>query len=198
MDLTIDSGEGFLAKLDEVAAEDAAGLKKAYESYGDSWKRRGGVGAFMMLARKWDRLENRVRNPMVVTGDPNVTHIDSYDLFTHIAVDGRAEGIIDDVRDLRRYLLLVEAEMRARGFRAGHRDNAAAPVDRAREMNPHQRRGGFTDRVGHSVVPGDRVRSCIDETIYGDLVEALQDGDAEVQLLDGTMVTVKWNNLIKA
>ena len=30
------------------------------QCYGDSWKQRG-VGAFMMLARKWDRIENQVK-----------------------------------------------------------------------------------------------------------------------------------------
>jgi hypothetical protein len=92
--------------LREVADEDVAGLKKAEESYGDSWKRRGGVGAFMMLARKWDRLERQCEKH-------------HFDIFQSISEDDRAEGLIDDVRDLRRYLMLVEAEMRfARlGFR---------------------------------------------------------------------------------
>lgn len=111
-DLTKDSGEGFLEQLDPIATEDTAGLKTAYRSYGPSWKRRGGVGAFMMLARKWDRLEERLKK-----GDLN------YDIFRGIAEDTRGEGLIDDVRDLRRYLMLVEAEMRARGFDRTHRDN---------------------------------------------------------------------------
>lgn len=45
------------------------------------------------------------------------------DIFLGIATDTRGEGLIDDVRDLRRYLMLVEAEMRARGFQRTHRDN---------------------------------------------------------------------------
>ena len=36
-------------------------------------------------------------------------------MFEHIVADQRAEGLMDDIRDLRRYLLLVEAEMAARG-----------------------------------------------------------------------------------
>lgn len=111
VDLTVDSGEKFLEILDTIAQEDAAGLKEAYASYGPSWKQRGGVGAFMMLARKWDRLERRTRQLM-------------WDIFRCIAEDDRREGAIDDVRDLRRYLMLVEAEMRARGFNREHRDNA--------------------------------------------------------------------------
>lgn len=126
-DLGEDSGDRYLDQLETIAAEDAAGLRKAQASYGNSWKIRGGVGAFMMLARKWDRLEIRLRR---IAGTlnrsrksrPNVD-FGAYDIFGHIALDTRAEGVIDDIRDLRRYLMLVEAEMRARGFQAAHRDN---------------------------------------------------------------------------
>lgn len=125
-DLTIDSGDGFLEQLEIIAAEDVAGLKKAQESYGNSWKLRGGVGAFMMLARKWDRLEKQMKRFFTFNRSrldlPNV-YIGAYDIFGHIMADQRSEGVIDDIRDLRRYLMLVEAEMRARGFNAAHRDN---------------------------------------------------------------------------
>lgn len=108
--LSSDSGEGFLGQLDKIAAEDAAGLKKAYESYGPSWKQRGGIGAAMMMLRKFDRMEQRLKKL-------------NWDIFRAIIEDDRGEGIIDDVRDARRYLLLIEAEMRARGFDRTHRDN---------------------------------------------------------------------------
>lgn len=81
-----------------VARIDVEKLHEAEQSYGDSWKQRGGVGAFMMLARKWDRLEKQVREY-------------NYDVFTASLKDDRPEGIIDDIRDLRRYLMLVEAEL---------------------------------------------------------------------------------------
>lgn len=99
--------------LEAIAKEDPAGLKKAYEAYGPSWKQRGGVGAFMMLARKFDRMQIRVEQRM-------------WDIFTAIFEDNRSEGVIDDVRDLRRYLMLIEAEVRARGFSRVHRDNQQA------------------------------------------------------------------------
>jgi len=86
--------------LNGITHADITGLLKAERSYGDSWKKRGGVGAFMMLARKWDRLENQVK-----------AH--DYDIFEAIKRDVRIEGIIDDIRDLRRYLLLVEEHMGA-------------------------------------------------------------------------------------
>ena len=81
-----------------ICAEDWASLDKAEEDYGNSWKKRGGIGAFMMLARKWDRIENQVNDY-------------TYDIFLALDEDKRPEGLIDDIRDLRRYLLLVEAEM---------------------------------------------------------------------------------------
>lgn len=110
------SSRSYLDHLQQVADADVAGLKKAQQSYGDSWKRRGGVGAFMMLARKWDRLEN------YLSGDAR------YDIFEGPKADMRAEGVIDDIRDLRRYLLLVESELIAQGVVHGtHRDNLPAP-----------------------------------------------------------------------
>jgi hypothetical protein len=84
-----------LEGLNGITAQDIAGLVKAEQSYGTSWRQRGGVGAFMMLARKWDRIENQVKRH-------------NYDIFAAIQSDLRPEGIIDDIRDLRRYLLLVE------------------------------------------------------------------------------------------
>jgi hypothetical protein len=106
--------DGYLDHLRSISEEDISGLLKAQESYGDSWKRRGGVGAFMMLARKIDRAEQQVQRF-------------GYDIFKAIDADTRSEGLIDDIRDLRRYLMLVEAEMRARGAESAtsqHRDNS--------------------------------------------------------------------------
>jgi hypothetical protein len=122
-----------MTHLKEVALEDVAGLERAERQYGSSWKRRGGVGAFMMLARKWDRLETALKpredNPALANGATPDRPVAPWDIFGAIATDQRAEGIIDDIRDLRRYLLLVESEMRARGKGAGvHRDNTGHPA----------------------------------------------------------------------
>ena len=84
-----------------ISAEDWTSLDRAEEDYGDSWRKRGGIGAFMMLARKWERIENQV----VEKG---------WDIFKSIEQDIRPEGILDDIKDLRRYLLLVEAHMRTK------------------------------------------------------------------------------------
>ena len=82
-------------KMRNISQVDVDKLELAGKSYGDSWKRRGGVGAFMMLARKWDRIENQVLGY-------------NYDVFDAYFNDDRKEGILDDIQDLRRYLLLVE------------------------------------------------------------------------------------------
>lgn len=113
MDNTTSPGipKNYLDHLADVAADDVLGLKKAEQSYGDSWKKRGGVGAYMMLVRKIDRMELQVSKH-------------HYDIFQAILSDQRPEGVIDDIRDLRRYLMLVEAEIRARSINPGHRDNS--------------------------------------------------------------------------
>lgn len=90
--------------LRAVADEDIRHLEMKEKTYGGSWKKRGGGGAFMMAARKWDRLEN-------------ILPADNYDVFTAIQRQpgGEDGSVLAEVRDLRRYLLLIEAEMVARG-----------------------------------------------------------------------------------
>lgn len=87
-----------MARIKEKEVGDPDNGKPGYMG---SWKKRGGQGAFMMLARKWDRLEVAVEGY-------------DWDIFEAMRKDTRSEGILDDIRDLRQYLMLVEAEMRAR------------------------------------------------------------------------------------
>ena len=100
------AGSGYLGFLRAIGDSDVAGLIKAEQSYGDSWKARGGFDTYHMLTRKWNRLEERVR--------AETSGANPYDIFAHIAANRAADGVIDDVRDLRRYLILVEAEVAAR------------------------------------------------------------------------------------
>lgn len=93
--------------LGDVLVADAASLREKEATYRGSWKKRGGVGAFMMLARKWDRLENILSLERY-----------RYDIFDAIATQTKRDGtdgvdgsVLAEVRDLRRYLALVEAEM---------------------------------------------------------------------------------------
>ena len=96
------------AKMELIADTDIAVLDAKRVEYGDSWKQRGGVGAFFAFVRKWDRIENKARKH-------------KYDVFEaclhdHIPEDGNIldESYLDDIGDLRRFLLLVETEMRMR------------------------------------------------------------------------------------
>lgn len=116
MKLDVDSGDRFIRFVDQVTREDSEGLHEAFKHYGDSWKKRGGQGAFLTLVRPWDRMHLALANLERVGR--------KWDIFYAIANLTFRDGVIDNVRDLRRYLTLVEAEMLARGFRRIHRDNA--------------------------------------------------------------------------
>ena len=107
------SDDGHLVHIEQIAKEDAAGLLKAHESYGPSWKKRGGVGAYMVMIRKFDRMDIGAEKY-------------GWDIFKAVEADPRAEGILDDIRDARRYLMLIESALREKGIvEAGnHRDNA--------------------------------------------------------------------------
>lgn len=91
-----------MTQLEGVAEEDIRVLQEKERTYGGSWKKRGGAGAFMMLARKWDRIEN-------------IAEAAGWDIFEVIQGQGMggADGeLLAEIRDLRRYLMLVEAEMK--------------------------------------------------------------------------------------
>lgn len=77
---------------------DVGSLQEARNKYGDSWKKRGGCGAFMNLARKWDRIEKAAADH-------------DWDVFVAARRLPGDTGLLDDLRDLRRYLLLVECEV---------------------------------------------------------------------------------------
>ncbi len=109
----------YIKRISQIALTDTLVLKQKDEEYGGSWLKRGGVGAFMMLARKWDRLETAMQTLMMERpGAEAYTDrdlvIDKYDIIARAVRDDREEGLLDDIGDLRRYLLLVEAEIRDR------------------------------------------------------------------------------------
>jgi hypothetical protein len=82
----------------ELAVADVKQLEVKGQHYGRSWLKRGGVGAFMMLARKWDRIEN----------DASKRDYDILEALKAAGIEGK--DLLDDIGDLRRYLLLVESE----------------------------------------------------------------------------------------
>jgi hypothetical protein len=81
--------------ISKIAADDAKVVVEKDKQYGASWCKRGGVGAFMVMIRKVDRIEQRCEQL-------------GWDIFKAVAEDNREEGLIDDIRDLRGYLLLIE------------------------------------------------------------------------------------------
>ena len=86
-------------EMKDIAQSDLLQLIESEKSYGDSWKQRGGTGAFMMLARKFDRIEKQSKSM-------------NWDIFEAATVYNGEEGMLDDIGDLRRYLLLVEHHIR--------------------------------------------------------------------------------------
>ena len=114
-----------LEVVQDLCLNDHVSLCEAEKTYGNSWKKRGGVGAFMMLARKWDRLENQVKKF-------------NYDIFKAIYDDPSPKGILDDIGDLRRYLFLVEAEIRKElgGFALAAPQEAPEAKERVPGSNP--------------------------------------------------------------
>lgn len=85
-------------RLDILIKDDANELAKREESYGGSWKAYGGFSAFMNIARKWQRIEHQAKQY-------------NYDIFKAIEARPGLDGTMDDIRDLRRYLLLIEDHM---------------------------------------------------------------------------------------
>lgn len=96
---------GFLNYLQEIFEEDRLILIEKGQTYGDSWLKRGGDGAFHATMRKLDRLENIAKK----------YHNDIFTAYSETRNDGDA-SFFETVADLRRYLALWEAEGRRRGF----------------------------------------------------------------------------------
>lgn len=68
------------------------------KTYGDSWKKRGGVGAAMMLLRKLDRVEN-------------ILNTQGYDVFKALETSMDWEmDLEDDIRDVAGYSILILTE----------------------------------------------------------------------------------------
>ena len=87
--------------LEAIVQADVEYVRRKDAQYDASWKKRDGIGAFFTIVRPWDRFESISRSA-------------GYDVFTKIreeGIEGPDGSLIACVRDLRRYLLLVEAEM---------------------------------------------------------------------------------------
>jgi hypothetical protein len=99
--MSVDDTLKYHRHLDAIVQADVEYVRRKDAQYDASWKKRDGVGAFFTIVRPWDRLESISRSV-------------GYDVFAKIreeGLDGPDGSLIACVRDLRRYLLLVEAEM---------------------------------------------------------------------------------------
>lgn len=190
----------YMDTLEQVTIEDCASLREKERTYRGSWKKRGGVGAFMMLARKWDRLEGMLANP-----DERAP---SYDVFEAIRQDySGADGTaLAEVRDLRRYLLLVEAEMLARGVIQNTRGRSRKTFDSVVAEGVIYEKGkppccagkdGVIIRIGDACTWETRSGAIVD----GVLTDVTADGEPVVVK---TMTTIlpspeiaQWNKLRK-
>jgi hypothetical protein len=128
--------------LRPIALEDVRFLVEKDTSYGASWKISGGRSAWFMLLRKMDRMRELMR----YRGLPN-TVIDALrmdDIFEMIKAqpDGGDGSMLAEVRDLRRYLLLVEAEMVEQKAIAFERPGAEG-------ASQHANRPGTPEDGGH-------------------------------------------------
>ena len=101
--------------LGSVFERDNRMLIAGEKKYGGSWKKRGGVDTFFMLARKWDRIERQVAMAIFEGEDSAQQALEPYNILEHCMADTAKDGLLDDIGDLRRYLALVEAEVRSRG-----------------------------------------------------------------------------------
>lgn len=158
-----------MEELRTVVDEDVDHLVMKERTYGGSWKKRGGVGAFMMMARKWDRIENMITE-VLNGGTP-------YDIFYQISRNptGADGTMLAEVRDLRRYLTLIEAEMIAQGVvERPMRPSDVMKADRAVEMQ---------EPFGYHETRPIKVRHHYMENHGGDLI------------LSGSMSGLNWGGL---
>lgn len=174
--------------IETVAAGDVAHVRLKEQTYKGSWKRRGGVGAFMMLARKWDRLEGIVDGPSTI----------AYDIFAHIAasMDGADGGALAEVRDLRRYLMLVEAEMLSRQDQQvrGDLEAIAKRGVAATERRVPRLLRRVQDKNNRSLLVGDPCTMMTASMDTAQEVTVQQLGDhnfAVVEMKDGTLFTAE-------
>lgn len=115
-------GEMLEARGVVVAKADQLVLIEKGRHYGTSWKKRGGTGAFMMLARKWDRMETILSNLVGSGGPPLLARLRE-----------NPGNVQDDVDDLRRYLLLVESEAQEQWLALDAAESGAGYVNQGQD-----------------------------------------------------------------
>jgi hypothetical protein len=113
----------YMARLRDVV-DDAVGLiEDKSQTYKDSWKRRGGAGAWFTVVRPWDRLETIVARH-------------GGDIFAAIAADpfGADGSALACVRDVMNYMILTEAECRTSHGVGPHGPERPMPIKTIEEV----------------------------------------------------------------
>lgn len=171
--------------LDPVALADAAFLRRKDAQYGGSWKKRGGVGAFMMLARKWDRLENTISQRGAFGGGEKDAQ--SWDILAWIDREVRLRrhhdplrrsdyeacapdgDVLAEVRDLRRYLLIIEAYLVETGAVPPPPMHDVDSVDGAPDRPEKDRRAPADEPATYTkTVPSETMRRVMEVETAGD------------------------------
>jgi hypothetical protein len=108
--------------LEVVQEEDFKRIKAKEETYQGSWKRSGGRSAYFMIQRKMDRIPILMKEDLIGQDPSEYNGLEKRlraedDIFKKIELNpSDADGtVLAEIRDLRAYLTLVEAEMMARG-----------------------------------------------------------------------------------
>lgn len=133
------------ADVEYVATKDA--------QYDASWKKRGGRGAWFTIVRPWDRLESMLKR---LYAD------DVFFGLNHEGLTGPDGSLIACVRDLRRYLLLLECEMMEQ---EEQRKNAPRPLSTASFVAGGAGTAGGSDASGTYSVGVDVVQPGSDKTV---------------------------------
>jgi hypothetical protein len=99
--------------LAQILGKDIDVIRAKNATYQDSWRRRGGVDSFMMLARKWDRIETMCKAEGFNIINAGSKYRGKYG--EKIEQDGT---LIAEIRDLRRYLAMVDEYLVRTTYRA--------------------------------------------------------------------------------
>lgn len=126
--------------LESIVVHYAHKLHDKEVSYRGSWQKRGGIGAFMMLARKADRLI-----PIIEAIKENWESIEAhakehnYDIFkVWEACQLQCDSELNDIHDLWGYLTLVITEMEiVRHRRASSTVEISVPLTPEGDCVPH-------------------------------------------------------------
>lgn len=88
---------GYIDHVKKLANDIADAVIRKDAEYGGSWLKRGGVGAYFVMIRKFDRLETQCRKF-------------KFDILEAIQDQEPGEPLVDTIDDAIGYLLLIRSE----------------------------------------------------------------------------------------